>query len=261
MAADAPTQTKQRFGRLIERADGRDFPYYDGEPVDVATWKWGVIIVACVAGFAALVAIPAANNVQALVCRILFPAIPLAVFIAFTGQYWKSLFKKLRGVDYLNMVFFWLLNFAVSAGVGVIVMAVFGANANPTTDGLAAGGPLEIVAFYVGTGIQLFGEEIFTILPFLAIMYLLFTKAKLSRNTSMIIAWLVTAAWFGAAHLPTYGWNFAQAFLIIGAARLILTLAYIRTKNILVSTGAHILNDWVIFTFALVASGAAGAVS
>ncbi|MBD8042641.1 CPBP family intramembrane metalloprotease [Arthrobacter sp. Sa2BUA2] len=247
----------QRFGRLIERADGRDFPYYDGEPTDVAGWKWGVIILACVAGFATLLFFPAANGIQSLIPRILFPAIPLAVFIGFTGRYWTSVFKKLTGVDYLTMVIFWLLNLAVSAAVGLIVMAVFGANANPATDNVLEGGPAEVAAFYVGTGIQLFGEEVFTILPFLAIMYLLFTKAKLSRNTSVIVAWLVTAHWFGAAHLPTYGWNFAQAFVVIGAARLVLTLAYIRTKNILVSTGAHVLNDWTIFTFALVAAGAA----
>jgi len=256
MTSGPQTQAKQRFGRLIERADGRDFPYYDGEPVDVAGWKWGVIILACVAGFMALIFYPAANDLQALVPRILFPAIPLAVFIGFTGRYWKSLFRKLTGVDYLNMVVFWLLNFAVSAGVGLIVMAIFGANANAATSGVLDGGPGQVTAFYVGTGIQLFGEEIFTILPFLAVMYLLFTKAKLSRNTSVILAWLITAAWFGAAHLPTYGWNFAQAFLIIGAARLVLTLAFIRTKNILVSTGAHILNDWGAFTFAFVVASA-----
>ena len=257
MASGTAKQAKQRFGRLIERADGRDFPFYDGEPLDVAGWKWGVIILACLVGFSALLFYPAANDLQSLVPRILFPAIPLAVFIGFTGRYWTALFRKLAGVDYLNMVVFWLLNLAVSGVVGFLVMIVFGANANPATDGLAEGGPLQIIAFYVGTGIQLFGEEIFTILPFLAVMYLLFTKAKLSRNTSVILAWLITAAWFGAAHLPTYGWNFAQAFLIIGAARLVLTLAYIRTKNILVSMGAHVLNDWTIFTIALVAAGAA----
>ncbi|WP_051388729.1 CPBP family intramembrane glutamic endopeptidase [Arthrobacter sp. 35W] len=261
MSPDAQVQSKKRFGRLIERNDGRDFPYYDGEPVEVAAWKWGVVILACVAGFSALIFYPAANDLQALVPRILFPAIPLAVFIGFTGRYWKALFKKLTGVDYLNMVVFWLLNLAVSAIVGIIVMNVFGANANPATDGTAAGGPFDIAAFYVGTGIQLLGEEIFTLLPFLAVMYLLFTKAKLSRNTSVILAWLVTAVWFGAAHLPTYGWNVAQALLIIGSARLVLTLAYIRTKNILVSTGAHILNDWVIFTFTLVAAGAGAGAS
>jgi len=256
MAAGTTTQSKTRFGRLVERDDGRDFPFYDGDPVEIAGWKWGVIVLACVAGFAALIFYPAYNNVQSLVPRILFPAIPLAVFIAFTGRYWRSLVKKLRGVDFLNMVVFAVLNFAVTLMVGLIVKALFGAKENTVTDGLANSGAVDLVSFYVGTGIQLLGEEIFSILPFLAIMYLLFSKAKLSRNASVIIAWLVTAAWFGAAHLPTYGWNFAQAFLIIGVARLVLTLAYLRTKNILVSTGAHILNDWTIFTFAVIAAAA-----
>ncbi len=247
-------QEQQRFNKLIERADGRDFPYYNEEPVEVAGWKWGVIVLACLAGFAALLFYPAYNNLQSLVPRILFPAIPLAVFIGFTGRYWKALFRKLTGVDYLNMVVFFLLNLAVSSVVGFFVLKVFGANPSPATNGLSEGGPAEIAAFYVGTAIQLLGEEIFTILPFLAVMYLLFTKTTLSRNASMIIAWLVTAVWFGAAHLPTYGWNFAQALMVIGSARLVLTLAFIRTKNILVSTGAHILNDWVLFTGALFAS-------
>ena len=39
-----------RFGKLIERADGRDFPYYNGQPVEVATWKWLVTIAACALG-------------------------------------------------------------------------------------------------------------------------------------------------------------------------------------------------------------------
>ena len=53
----------------------------------------------------------------------------------------------------------------------------------------------------------------------------------------MIIASVVSALWFGAAHLPTYDWNFAHCFLVIGIARLVLNPAYYRTKNILVSTG------------------------
>ncbi len=77
-------------------------------------------------------------------------------------------------------------------------------------------------------------------------------SAGVSRRRAILAAWLATAVWFGAAHLPAYGWNVAQSFLVIGVARLVLTPAYIRTKNILVSTGAHILNDWATFTFVLV---------
>lgn len=55
---------------------------------------------------------------------------------------------------------------------------------------------------------------------------------------------------FGASHLPTYDWNMVHAFAVIGSARLML-LPYMMTKNIWVSTGAHILNDWTLFIIAV----------
>lgn len=51
---------------------------------------------------------------------------------------------------------------------------------------------------------------------------------------------------FGLVHLPTYNWNLMQCLVVIGSARLVLTWAYVWTKNIWVSTGAHILNDWAL---------------
>jgi len=83
------------------------------------------------------------------------------------------------------------------------------------------------------------------------------SKLRMNRTTVVVIAWIVTAVWFAAAHLPTYGWNVAQALLIIGTARLVLTLAYIRTKNIGVSVGAHIINGWTQFTLAMVIAAVA----
>lgn len=64
--------------------------------------------------------------------------------------------------------------------------------------------------------------------------------------------------WFGAAHLGTYNWDVGQAIVVIGSARLVLSLAFIRTKNILVSFGAHLLNDWATFTFVLVTAAVHG---
>ncbi|WP_405139841.1 hypothetical protein [Nocardia sp. NBC_01388] len=55
--------------------------------------------------------------------------------------------------------------------------------------------------------------------------------------------------------MPTYDWNFAQAFIVIGGARLVLTL-YIRTKNLWGSSGAHIINDWALFTQAVLVNRA-----
>jgi len=247
-----PTE-RQRFGRAVERDDGRDFPFYDGNPFGLAVWQWIIVVLACALGFFVLILYPARNDVQALVSRILFPAIPLTVFIAFTRGQWTAIMHRIRGRDVWAMVLFAAANLVVTIIVGIVVKALFGANANAAVDGVHD--PGAVVAFYVGTGIQLFGEELFTILPFLAVLAFC-TSGGLSRRPAIVIALVVTAAWFAAAHLPTYQWNFAQAFLVIGVARIVLTLAYVRTKNILVSTGAHILNDWVIFTFALVVASA-----
>lgn len=248
-----------RFGRLLERRDDRDFPFYNGEPTEVATWKWLLIVLSCVVSFLALSIIPAFNNFESLFPRTLFPAIMLVVFIAFTRRFWTSIFKRPTAADWVAVFVYGVLTFLVSAIVGAIASAISGAESNPATQDLASDGPGELFAFYLGTGIQIFGEELFSILPFLALIYFLYTKLGLSRKSSIIIAWLVVSVWFGAAHLPTYGWNVLQALVAIGAARLVLTLAYIRTKNIFVSTGAHIFNDWFGFTFVLVTGASVAA--
>jgi uncharacterized protein len=248
---------KSRFGRAIERADGRDFPFYDGQPIEVAWWAWLIIALACAVGFTALVLMPFPTNVGLLIPRILFPLIPMVVFILVTGRFWRSLFRKVTGWDVLTMFAFFVLNTLVTFALGILVSVFFGAAKNPAADNVLERGPLEVIAFYLGTGIQLLGEEVFTILPFLGLLYVLFAKTRLSRRAAVTVAWIVTAIGFGAAHLPTYQGNFLQAILVIGVARLILTLAYIRTKNLFVSTGAHILNDWWGFTLAIVLGASA----
>lgn len=244
--------TSSRFGPLIERRDGADFPYYNGVPVALSVWQWILVWVSVAVGFAALIFLPQPNNFVALIPRTLFVAIPLVVLALVTGRYWTAIFRKLRGVDFLVMIAFAVLNLIVTSILALIVKSIFGTNSNEVIAGVGRGGVLDTIAFYIGTGIQLVGEEVFTILPFLAIMYFIFAKAKLSRKTAIVLAWLISAVWFGAAHLPTYGWNVAQSFIIIGGARLVLSLAFIRTKNLWVSSGAHILNDWTLFTVSLI---------
>jgi hypothetical protein len=68
-------------------------------------------------------------------------------------------------------------------------------------------------------------------------------------------AWLISSLLFGLIHLPTYDWNWVQCIVIIGTARMVLSLAWILTKNIWVSTGAHILNDWLLFTATMLGAG------
>jgi membrane protease YdiL (CAAX protease family) len=250
---------KSRFGKLIERKDGLDFPFYNLLPAEIATWKWIVIILSCVVGFAVLSFIGWEDQGFELIPRVLFTAIPLITFIVLAKPHWRAIFQPLKWADLPTVVIFWLLTVGASAAVGLFASGgdLSHFQANSATDQLLAGGSLNVVFFYVGTFIQLFGEELVTILPFLAVLYWLHSKVRLSRKAAIVLAWVITAITFGAMHLPTYGWNIVQAIVLIGVARLALTLAFIRTKNILVSFGAHLLNDWVTFTFVLIATAVA----
>ena len=52
----------QRFGRLVERDDGRDFPFYDSTPVAIDGQRWLVVVAACALGFAILISIGFADQ-------------------------------------------------------------------------------------------------------------------------------------------------------------------------------------------------------
>lgn len=247
-----------RFGKLIERNNKADFPFYNLLPAEVATWKWIAIIISCVVGFGVLSLTGSANQSIELIPRILFTAIPLVTFIVLAKPNWKAIFKPLKWVDIPTIIVFWLLTLGASVAAGLFVSGgdISHFQANSVTDDILAGGAWNVVWFYAGTFIQLFGEELVTILPFLAVLYWAHSKFGLSRKKAIVLAWIITAITFGAMHLPTYGWNIVQAVVLIGIARLALTLAFIRTKNIAVSFGAHLLNDWATFTLVLIAAAA-----
>lgn len=253
--AQSNKKSDERFGKLIEEQGSTDFPYYNGKPVTIETWQWAVAWLGTFLGFLALSFYPASNNIESLVPRFLFMAIPLAIFAYLTKPSWKLIFRKPRLQDYGYMVLFAALNMILTPILALLVMVLgFPTSGNAAGDSLIGAGALELLAFYVGTGIQLLGEELLVIIPFLATLSILHLKFGVSRKKAILWAWLVSALWFGAIHFPTYHWNVIQALVIIGGARLALTLAFIRTKNIWVSTGAHIINDWVLFTAIMLAA-------
>jgi len=255
-AIDHPTGSGNRT-----TPPANDFPYYNGIPARITGPQWWFVMLIVAIGFAVLVApIPAfASRLGRFVPAILFFAIPLIGLRLVAGKHWTAIFRKLRVRDFLWMIAFALLNVVVALVVGSLVMKLFGAEANSALAGLADQTVGERVLFFLKAAIQLFGEEVLSILPFLAVMYLFFSHLRCSRTKAILAAWLLSAVIFGLAHLPTYNWNVVQCLLVIGSARLVLTLPYMLTKNIWVSTGAHILNDFVTFGISIVGASAAAA--
>ena len=237
-----------------------DFPYYNGKPEGLSGKQWLLLMFGVLAGFLVLIApLPLfAGNIGQFIPAILFFAIPLATLACITPQHWMALFHRVTGRDIKWMILFALLNIVVTMVIGLAVSQSLGTHSNPAFAAMATQTPVELLLFFLKTLPQLLGEELLTILPFLAMMTFLITHLHWSRKRAIVGAWLLVALLFGAAHLPTYEWNMVQAFAVIGSARLILLLPYIMTKNIWVSTGAHILNDWTLFIVALLGAIAPG---
>lgn len=233
----------------------RDFPYYDGKPVRISAGGWLLVLVLTAAGFAALVGLPSLwpNRVAVWAGTVFFVALPLIGLRLVAGREWTALFHRPTKRDVWIGLSCTLLCMAVSVVVALVVMKTAVTAANPAMAALAGASPLDILLFYAQTGPQLVGEELVTIVPFLAILSLL-TAMKTPRWVAILVASVATAVIFGLLHLPTYGWNVVQAVAVIGSARLALTVAYLVTKNVWASVIAHVANDWTLFTLILVGS-------
>lgn len=251
---DTGTQSVKLIGWLERKSD--DFPFYNGRPVTISAGNWWLVMAAVAIAYIALIYLLGVfpTGILGFLPAILFCAIPLAALAYVAGNAWKALFRRLRAVDFVWMVVFYILNFIVTLIVGMIVITFFETDTNPAGAIIAEASQLEKVLFFFKAAIQLLGEEIFTILPFLAILTWLVSSRGMSRTVAIALSALAVGVIFAAIHLPTYQWHFGQAMVGLVPVRITLLLAYIVTKNIWVSTGAHVINDWVAFGLPMLAA-------
>lgn len=224
-----------------------DFPYYNGQPVDIRPVGWLAILAAVAAGFALLITLPFPDFPLNLVPAILFAGLPLLVLAMVSGGHHGALFRRFGIRELALAVAFGLATMVASFVVGFVLIQFVPMASNASAATLVNVGPAEIAVFMVRTAIQLLGEEVLTILPLLAVLWLCVRIFGLSRRAGLVVAVLASTALFAAVHLPTYDWNIVQCFGGIGSARLVLTAAFLVTRNLWVSTGAHIVNDWTEF--------------
>jgi len=248
----------QRLGRLEDPTG--DFPFYNGAPIGLSGKQWALVMAAVVVAFLVLV-VPMpwpGGPIGALLPALLFPALPLLALSRVAPGHWRRLFGRVGVRELRLMVGFALLNIVISLIVGGLVGTMTEVSSNAAIGQLAAMATWERVAFFAKTLPQLLGEELLTVLPFLALMAVLPKWTGVGRRGAIVGAWIASSVLFGLIHLPTYDWNWLQCIAIIGTARLVLTLPWILTKNLWVSTGAHILNDWLLFAAAVLGAGLAG---
>lgn len=234
----------------------RDLPFYNGQPVEIGAGGWLIVLLATVVGFVALVALPLPDFPLNFIPAILFVAIPLGGLALVAGRHWTAPFGRYGFKAFGLSIGFGLLTIAASFAAGFLLSLLAPMAANPAVSGLSSLSSLDFVAFLARTFIQLIGEELTTILPLLAVLWLCVQRFGLSRRTGIVIAVVISTLWFSALHLPTYNWNIIQCLGIIGTARIVLTLSYLVTRNLWVSAGAHIINDWTLFFLSFAGSHA-----
>jgi len=239
-----------------------DFPYYRDQPVAVHAGGWLVLLGSVAVAFTVLTLVPWRTFPLNLVPALLFVAIPLIALRAVTGPHWTALFRTVGLKEIGLMVAFALLTIVSSFGVGFALSRVMEFADNPASEAMRGMTGLQFAGVLSATVPQLIGEELLGILPFLAVLWLCVSRLGMQRRIGIAVALVVSALIFGAAHLPTYDWNWTQSLLVIGTARMMLTLAYIVTRNLWVSAGAHIINDWsgffLVFELGHVPIGTAG---
>lgn len=235
----------------------RDIPFYNGEPVRISPLGWCVILALSATGFAALIAAPtlAPGRLSGWIGIALLVSLPLVGLRMAVGEHWKALFPRPTTRDIWIGLIFGPCTLLVSMIVALGVMRVDLTVANPAIEILPQLHGADLALFIAATAPQLLGEELATIIPLIALLTFLTVRCGVSRRVAIFGAWTGSAALFGALHLSTYQWHLGQALLIIGTARLVLTVPYLITKNVWSSTIAHVTNDWLIF--AIILAGAA----
>ncbi len=256
--ASSPVAPSNRLSRLED--PGSDFPFYNGTPTSISNRQWLFVMAMVVVGFLVLASPidwPDGGFWQ-FIPAVLMPGIPLLALAYVAPNHWTAIFGKVRGREIRLMFGFALLNIVVSMGIGAIVFALTETTPNGNAAQLGDLDTAGRVAFFAKTLPQLLGEEVITLLPFLALLQWFTKSLGVGRKGAIIAAWLLTSLAFGLIHLPTYDWNWIQCIVAIGSARMMLTLPWILTKNLWVSTGAHIVNDWLLFTMILLGASLNG---
>ncbi len=234
----------------------RAFPFVDGRPVAMTGPRWLVVLAGMALAYVLLVApwMRIAGPWGLWLPPLLFCAVPLGALALVAGRGWTALFRRVTWRDVALMVGIAALNLVVTLLVGAAVASLQDTAANPLFQTLGDADTSTRVQTFAAMVPQLLGEELLTILPFLALLWWLVARRGMRRGTAVVLAWLLSALPFALLHLPTYQWDLLQCLAIIGTARLVLSLGYLLTRNLWVSTGAHVLNDWTLFGMGLLAS-------
>lgn len=218
---------------------------------NISAIRWLVILLLQIAATAVLFLVG-----NRLISVFVFTFVPLAALLALGRDMLKGSVRLPRFSHVLLGVGLGLAALLVSAGVAILVQNVGGTTENPITDILASGSLAQNLVTLFLSLIQLFGEELLTFVVFMLVLQICSRFMK-AGTAPTVVAWVVSSIVFALVHLPTYGYNLLQVLLVIGTARMVLSLGFLLTNNLIVSYISHIIDDNIIFVFTMIAAAMA----
>lgn len=217
---------------------GRDFPFYNNNPKlrarDVIILILGIIV-----SFLVLAIVPIR-----VLGSTLFSIINV-ITLAYACRWDLSLFFKKFHEDDIGIIIFCVIGYYLTSFIVGFTLLSNGVShtQNPVMYNVT-------YVTLVMTVIQIVGEEIIRLVPFILVLALVYRFLK-NRMLGIVIGLIVSSGLFGLIHVGAYS-NLLFSVLNVGLSSMFVTLAYIRTKNIWVSYTVHAIIDLVILSLVMI---------
>ena len=221
----------------IEKRD-LDFPFYNDESFGK---KENLILLSGIVLFTVWTVLSQYVTLPRAVRVIGFFVIPTIPYLIVAKWSFSPIVKKFRLYDIVLIVGGAFLEFFGSLVMASFLIKIGFISAGSVKPNPAVGVEHDFL-FFIGLIIQLFGEEMVKLIVFFLVMNVLYKKTQ-KRKFSAFIAILVSSIFFGLLHYWTYE-NLILCIMVQGLTSAMISFyLYVRSKNILVTFGAHFLLD------------------
>ena len=214
-----------------------DFPFYKKNPY-VPKWGWIVLFFAWFIGF-----------VLTMSPKLPFAILSCIVFIVpvlyFLKWDWHAIFQKPRLKD-IALAIALFIGYLIYATVVSMILGHFGI----VSSGLGEQSSVSLMDA-VTLVFSIMSEEFVKFIPFMFFLRVCY-KFSENRKLSIVLSVLLVMAMFASMHAYNYV-MFIFALFIQGFGSIFEFIAYIKTKNVLVSYITHLFTD--VFIYALVLLG------
>ncbi|MBZ3935516.1 CPBP family glutamic-type intramembrane protease [Methanimicrococcus blatticola] len=177
--------------------------------------------------------------------RLVYFIIPVLGFGFAINWKYGLICKKIKKSDIKLIVILLISQLAVTLFLSTVLTYLgIVAQDNPVTS------ELMLISTWLIFPLQLFGEELIKIIPFIFFLTVFYHFTK-NRKMSIVIATVLTLILFALLHLPAYQ-NLISVLVLQGFCSIFTMYGYLKTKNIFVSYAIHFLLDTFIFMLVLI---------